>query len=110
METTRIPTKEGYLEFKSYEATPVDEEEIRRREQAASEAEHRVLELPLGSSLVQAEVVGGSDIWSAGFETVVSNAPLVALLNGEDISPESLKLELVDDLLAFLRPDSPLSP
>lgn len=102
VETTKIPTEKGYLEFKCYEATSVDEEEIRRREQAASEAEYRMLELALGDSLVEAEVIGGSELWSAGFEIVVSDAPLVALLSGSDIPPESLKLELVDDLLAFL--------
>lgn len=109
VQTTRTPTKNGYLEFTSYE--PLSEEEDAecrsRRRQAASEAEHRVIELPLEDSLVQAQVVGGSDLWVAGFETLVRDAPLVALLSGAEIPPESLKLKLVDDLLTYLVRDYP---
>jgi hypothetical protein len=98
------PTKDGYLEFTSYGPLPAAEEEERRsrREQAASEAERRVIELPLGESFVQTQVVGGNDLWAAGFETSVNNAPLVALLGGSDVPPETLQLKLVDDLLTYL--------
>ncbi len=102
-ETTRTPTENGYIELNIYEGVPVDEDEISRRKQAASEAEHRMIELALGDLLVQAQVVGGNDLWEAGFETLVDGAPLVALLGGTDIPPESLKVELVEDLWAFLR-------
>ncbi len=102
VETRRTPTENGYIELNVYEGVPVEEDEISRREQAASEAEHRMIELALGDLLVQAQVVGGNDLWEAGFETLVDGAPLVGLLGGTDIPPEFLKLELVEDLLTFL--------
>lgn len=112
LETTRTPTENGYLEFKSY--GPISEEEEAesrsRRRQAALEAEHRVIELRLEDSLVQTQVVGGNDLWAAGFETFVSDASLIGLLSGADIPPESLKLKLVDDLLTWLVRDSPGRP
>jgi hypothetical protein len=106
LETTRTPTENGFLEFTSYAPLPEEEQAERRsrRERAASEAEHRVIELPLEDSLVQVQVVGGNDLWEAGFEALVGGAPLVVLLSGADIPPESLKLKLVDDLLTYLDP------
>jgi len=105
METTWTRTETGYLEFRVYEPRPEEEiNEIRAtRERAASEARHRVVGLRLAGSLVQAAVVGDTDMWSAGFETVWERGPLVVLLSGGAIAVESLQLELVDDLLAYLR-------
>jgi len=73
-----------------------------RRQRAASEAEHRLVALPLDGSPVQATVVGDSEDWSAGFETIWKGGPLVILLSGRATAIESLKLELVDDLLSHL--------
>jgi hypothetical protein len=66
-------------------------------------AEHRVFELPLSGSLMQATVVGASDIWSAGFETTWKGGPLAILLSGRSIAVDSLGLELIDDLLGHLQ-------
>jgi hypothetical protein len=109
LETTWTRTENGYLESWVYESPSEEEANERRarRERAASEADHRVVELPLAGSLVQATVVGGTDIWSAGFETAWKGGPLVVLLSGRAIAVDSLKLELVDDLLAHLRSTQP---
>jgi hypothetical protein len=103
-ETTWTRTENGYLEFRLYESPPEEtiKEEEARRKRAASEAEHRVVALPLGDSLVQATVVGEAGIWSAGFETTWDDGPLVVLLSGGGAAVDSLKLDLVDDLLAHL--------
>lgn len=103
-ETTWTRTENGYLEFRSYESRPEKEIDERRarRELAAAEAEHRVIALPLAGSLVQATVVGDTDMWSAGFEAARKDGPLVVLLSGRAIAVDSLKLELVDDLAAHL--------
>ncbi|MDX6622397.1 MAG: hypothetical protein QOE75_329 [Solirubrobacterales bacterium] len=104
LETTWTRTENGYLEFRAYEARPEKEIDERRarRERAASEAKHRVVALPLAGSLVQATVVGDTDMWSAGFEASREDGPLVVLLSGRAIAVDSLKLELVDDLMAHL--------
>lgn len=58
--------------------------------------------LPLAGSLVQATGFGDTDLWSAGFETAWEGGLLAVLLSGREIAVDSLKLELVDDLVAHL--------
>jgi hypothetical protein len=104
-ETTWTRTEKGYTELKVYESPPEKEmAEMRsRRKQAAAEAKHRVIDLSLGGSFVETIVVGEADMWSAGFETTWDDGPLVVLLTGGAVAVDSLKLELVDDLLAYLQ-------
>jgi len=103
VETTFTRTEKGYTEFRVYESPP-EEDVIRDREirmRAAAEAEHRIVEVPLGSSTVRATVVGDAEMWSAGFGATVEGGELVVLVTGGDrVGIDSLRLEVVDDLLA----------
>jgi hypothetical protein len=99
-----VESSYGYS-WEAWGSKPQDEDHATqaRRQRAATMAEHRVVELPLSGSPVQATVVGASDIWSAGFETAWKGRPLVVLLSGRSIAVDSLGLELVDDLLGHLQ-------
>lgn len=99
-----VESSYGYL-WEAWGSAPKDgnNEDPSRRQRAASMAGHRVVELPLSGSLVQATVVGASDIWSAGFETAWQGGPLAVLLSGRSIAVDSLGLELIDDLLGHLQ-------
>lgn len=104
IETTFVKTEQGYLETSMHESLPKDEEERRRlaRKGVARNAQHRVVSLPLGDSFVDAMVVGGGDMWAAGFEMPPDSIPLSVLVSGGSVSVDALRLELVDDLLAHL--------
>ncbi|HVO54686.1 MAG TPA: hypothetical protein VMT37_09750 [Solirubrobacterales bacterium] len=104
VETTFVKTEKGYLETRMYESLPAEEEERQRlaRKEAASNAEHRVVALALGSLTVDATVVGGSEMWSAGFETPPGEVPLSVLLSGGSVPVDTLKMELVADLVTYL--------
>jgi hypothetical protein len=101
-ETTFTRTAKGYTEFSVYEGPP--EEEVRRNRKVwtdkAEEAEHREVELPLGSTRVEATVVGEPDLWAAGFSTPCDGGLLVALISGGRVEVDALALEAADDLVA----------
>jgi hypothetical protein len=104
VETILVSTPKGYVETSSLGPAAQDGEEKRRlaREEAARDAEHRVVSLPLGDSSLDATVIGGAEMWSAGFEMPPDPIPLSVLLSGGSVPVDALRLELVDDLLMRL--------
>lgn len=102
----RIPAEGAYIEVRS--VAPLGHEETSRRRhlqaEAVSKADHRQIDLPLGGSVVEATVIGEADMWAAGFERSWEDGMLVVLLTGGSVPFDSLKLDLVDDLLPHLRP------
>lgn len=74
-----------------------------KRNQAAMDADHRRIELPCGDSGEETLVVGEADKWAAGLQITVEKTPLCVLLMGGNVSIDSLKLGIVDDLLRHLR-------
>jgi urease accessory protein UreF len=104
METKTTPTDRGYLETKIFESPPAEEIEAQQnaRSEAARAAEHRVVVLRLGESIVEATVVREPDMWAAGIETSREGAPFAVLLTGGAVPVDSLELRLVDNLLAYL--------
>jgi hypothetical protein len=119
-ETRLVETRNGYFETSEYGAAAEAEEERRRmaREESARDANHRVVSIPFGDSLVDATVVGDGEMWSAGFEMPPDSIPLSVLVRGGSVPVDTLRLELVDDLLAYLdrtqaessKPAKPFTP
>jgi hypothetical protein len=104
-ETMKTPTESGHAVFTTYKPlSSKQEDEMRlKRERAASDADHREVEIEVNGSPVPAKLVSERRFWAAGFETSFNGAPVVGLLNAEGTPPESLRLRLVANLLTYLR-------
>jgi hypothetical protein len=85
----------------------LSKEEIHQREESRQKAmvgvQTRICNLPIGRSKVQVTTVGDGNLWSAGFDTMVKGCRVIALLSGGTVAVESLELEIVANLLDYVR-------
>jgi hypothetical protein len=74
----------------------------RERRRARQKAPRGGSEIRLETRAAAAHVIGGRDLWAAGFRTEANGVPLTALLTGRELDLELIVLKVITDLRAHL--------